>query len=302
MAAQSEIRQEPLLRRIPPTVRRAFSEKIMLRVLVTAVGSVAIWGWAGREQSGLDPERGTGYALGIVGAAMMTALLIYPMRKRFMAMRWLGSVALWFRLHILLGLIGPLVILFHARFSYSATNSGVALMSMLVVVAAGLIAWIPYRHVYGGYSLRKIELRDLLDAMAASRAELEHDGNAGEEVQRRLEAMERRATLESPDLLHGLLSLFTLNVAARWMRFRLKREIRRQFADHEKNPRWSESERRQHQRDASRHLAAYLHAVRETAGFAIYGRLFGFWHFLHLPLYIFLIVTVIIHVTAVHMY
>ena len=48
----------------------------LLTVLVLA-------GYATRQWSPLSPESGMGYWLGIIGASMMLALLLYPLRKRF---------------------------------------------------------------------------------------------------------------------------------------------------------------------------------------------------------------------------
>jgi hypothetical protein len=42
--------------------------------------------------------------------------------------------------------------------------------------------------------------------------------------------------------------------------------------------------------------------VRNTATLGVYERLFALWHVLHVPLFILLVITAIIHVVAVHLY
>ncbi len=289
--------------RVPvAVVKGEHRERAVSWFILALFVATAVWGWRNRFDLGLTPGHGLGYGLGIAGGATMLVLLAYPLRKRFAALRRLGSVGLWFRLHIMLGLLGPLAVLFHARFTYSATNSGVALLSMLVVVLTGLVGWLLYRHVYGGISQRKVELQDRLGDIVASRTALEMDGDAGEDVRRQLARLEARATPASGGFVRSLIAFSTLAVTTRWIGIVLNRAIGRHFADHAAEVNWSPRDLSDHRREASHHLSIYLRAVREAAGFAVYERLFALWHVLHLPLYCFFIVTASIHVFAVHRY
>ncbi|MEQ1651925.1 MAG: pyridine nucleotide-disulfide oxidoreductase, partial [Hyphomicrobium sp.] len=114
--------------------------------LVTAATAGAIVaGWAWRDEGHLTPEQGLGYWLGIAGATAMLLLLVYPLRKRMPSLRWLGGIPAWFQLHMLLGVLGPLLILYHCNFSFGAPNSNIALSTMLVVAASGVVG----RYLYG---------------------------------------------------------------------------------------------------------------------------------------------------------
>ena len=55
-------------------------------------------------------------------------------------------------------------------------------------------------------------------------------------------------------------------------------------------------------RRARIYLRIHLGTVRKIAGFSFYERLFSLWHVLHLPLFIMLLVSGVVHVYAVHMY
>ena len=46
----------------------------------------------------------------------------------------------------------------------------------------------------------------------------------------------------------------------------------------------------------------YVLALRRTAAFKLYEGLFSLWHILHLPLFIMMIITAVIHIFAVHLY
>ena len=100
---------------------------------------VLLWGRQAQLGRLITPERGIGYVLGIVGGSAMLLLLLYPARKRVTWLRFIGGVPEWFRLHMILGVVGPICILFHANFSLGAANSNVALFCMLAVAGSGVV-------------------------------------------------------------------------------------------------------------------------------------------------------------------
>ena len=105
---------------------------------------VLLAGWYLRQASLVNPEHGVGYWLGIGGATMMLVLLLYPCRKRLTFLRIFGPIRGWFRLHMLFGLLGPLLILYHCNFQVGSFNSKVALYCMLLGAGSGIIG----RHFY----------------------------------------------------------------------------------------------------------------------------------------------------------
>jgi hypothetical protein len=276
-------------------------ERVVSACAAGAVTAAVAWGWWNRGSLGIDPASGAGYALGIFGASAMVVVLIYPLRKRGHA-RFLGSVAIWFRVHMLLGLLGPLAILYHSRFRYEAINSGVALWSMLIVVASGLIGRYVHRHVYRGFSLQHLKARDLFEEMAAVRAELDADGDAGEHVRAVLGQYAALAQLSGRGFVKSALISAQLGIGTRLHRYSLARELREHLDLTGRLAGWSGDELARHQRDARLHLHRYLKALRLAGGFAFYDRMLGVWRTLHLPLFIFLAIAVTMHIVAVHMY
>ena len=76
-------------------------------------------------------------------------------------MKFLGSTPGWFRFHMVLGIAGPVCILYHSNFATGATNSNVALFSMLTVAGSGLIGRYIYARIHHGLYGRKLELGEL---------------------------------------------------------------------------------------------------------------------------------------------
>ena len=119
-------------------------------------------GWLDRDDLSRTAESGIGYALGIIGGVLMLLLLLYPLRKRARFMQRLGPVKWWFRSHMILGIVGPMCILFHCSFHLGALNSNVSLLCMTLVAGSGLIGRYLYSKIHYGLYGRKITLQELL--------------------------------------------------------------------------------------------------------------------------------------------
>ena len=109
------------------------------------------------------PKDGAGYWIGIAGGTILLLQLAYPLRKRARFMRRMGSAPLWFRAHMIMGIIGPLLILYHSNYSLGAPNSNVALTAMLGVAASGIIGRYFYGKVHNGLYGAHSNLQDLLE-------------------------------------------------------------------------------------------------------------------------------------------
>jgi hypothetical protein len=88
--------------------------------------------------------------------------------------------------------------------------------------------------------------------------------------------------------------LFALPLHARALRAAMLRDIAMREAD--------PAVRHALRREATARIGAYVAAVLTEAHFSAYERLFSLWHALHLPLFFLLVVAVVVHVVAVHMY
>ena len=113
------------------------ANKLRALAFATVVAAVLICGWQMRDEGHLTPESGVGYWLGIAGAMLL--LLGYPLRKCLTGLKLLGSVTGSFRLHMMLGVLGPALILLLANFKLGSRNSNVALLAMLIVASGGHI-------------------------------------------------------------------------------------------------------------------------------------------------------------------
>lgn len=254
------------------------------------------------ESSGLTPGKGLGYWLGIAGGLTILAVLGYPMRKYVRSWRNFGTTAGWFSAHMLLGTIGPVIILFHAGFQLGAFNSNVALISMLFVAGSGVVGRYLYGQLQKVLQGRRAELSDMLSHTADMRLALGGDLPQGSPVWSELAQLEEIARVPARGLLGAIRQSFRLSFRANGVRRHVARDTRR-FIDAElRRFGLKPKQRRAWHRAAREHLAAYFAAVSATARLILFERLFSAWHYLHVPLFVVMALSVAVHIFAVHFY
>jgi hypothetical protein len=281
-------------RRAPPKTAgtvRTLSSRLASLSFASLLAAALIYGWQMRDEGHLTPEAGLGYWLGILGASAMLLLLGYPLRKRLAGLQLLGSVTGWFRLHMLLGVIGPALILLHANFKLGSLNSNVALLAMLTVAGSGLIGRYLYGRIHLGLYGRRAEIAELQGDVAALKDAIEGELSMPADV---LAALDQHA--ERAGHRRGALSSLFAFLAQRLASVGLKARLGR-LADG-----WSRRLKRRHGKAVRGLIEHYLAAVNKTAAFVFYERLFALWHVLHVPLFALLLFAAVIHVVAVHLY
>ena len=271
-------------------------------IFSVAVLVLLLVGWLVPTERYITPRRGVGYALGIIGGSMMLLLLLYSARKHVSWLKFLGPTLSWFRYHMLLGVLGPLCILYHANFGLGATNSNVALFSMLTVAGSGLIGRYIYARIHHGLYGSKLSLGELKTGAEGLRA---HSGAFGflPQLVSRLESTENKLLAAGPHLpvlgIAKLAVVALLSISSRWQ---LRGYVRRGLRAAAKTSPVIAAERKRLRRTAFTYIDKRLAATRRVAGFQSYERLFSLWHSLHIPLLFILIAAGIVHVIAVNVY
>jgi hypothetical protein len=297
--AAPAVRREPsrLAHRAPRPLKR-----LVPAAFAVVLAAALVAGWLNREEEYLVPGSGAGYWLGIAGASLMLLLLLYPLRKRMRLGRVIGSVAFWFRLHMVLGLVGPALIVFHANFKFGSFNSNVAMVAMLTVAGSGIVGRYLYGKIHLGLYGRKAVVQELLVEAAALERSLGAELPGCDRIVAQMHAFADRAFAMRTGLLLGLFTLPALGLQAWFVRRRLRREAARIVRSEGKRRGWPRRLRAERLAAIVDLLRLYFAGVRQAAAFAFYDRLFGLWHLLHLPLFIILILAASIHVVAAHLF
>jgi hypothetical protein len=269
----------------------------------TAVAAALLVGWFRHDEEYLVPTSGLGYWLGIIGAAMMLLLSIYSFRKRFRALRIVGSIPTWFRIHMLLGTLGPVLIIFHANFRLGALNSNVALFTMLTVAASGVIGRYIYGKIHMGLYGRKALAREILADAQSLKQDFGAEFDNGDFIFRTLDKF-GAAVLKNPPTtaLQSLAAGGLLVIKSHFVLARLRREARRVIEREAAVQGWTWRESRRRFVRVNEVMTLYLQVILKAAALRFYERLFSLWHVLHLPLFFLMVLATLVHIYATHQY
>lgn len=278
--------------------RLLFTPFQLLRTNPVLVGTaiVLLYGWTLRDNNYLTAEEGAGYWLGIIGGSMMLIILLYPVSKRVAMLSRLIPSRYWFAVHMFLGTIGPAMIMFHSNFQIGSANSTVALVSMLLSAGSGIVGRYFYTSIHHGLYGKRVTLMELKQKTENDHAELLMLYAKDEKLNNKLIKMEAAALQPYPSLMMSLLHVIYLAVNAPRLRRKVLRLLKKSYTED------SEHKTLPSSKVVSKLVSHYTLALRRTAALQVYERLFSLWHLLHLPLFIMMIATAIIHIFAVHLY
>ena len=260
-----------------------------MRGLLTVILSVflIVLGWIVKRGHYYTASSDLGYYMGLVGSVMMLIMLTYPLRKRVKFMKNWGATKGWFKFHMILGILGPILVVFHCAFRLSSINAAVALFSMLLVAGSGIIGRFVYRHIHQGLYGRRTSLKEV----KAEVTELHEKIAALPQsivVMREINAFEAYAFKKEK---------FSLSTAWKFcampfVRYGAAKRCVKTLSALDKTG----------TAPVGALVADYLGEIERVSKFHTYERIFSLWHVLHIPLVYLLAATAIFHVIAVHMF
>ena len=290
-------RPAPQLASKPDEEETSDSPSLPGRLLVFVLVSLAIW-VAYKVATGkyYTPRSDVGFYLGVVGSVMLLAMLAYPLRKHVRFMRRWGSLKHWFRIHMIMGIVGPTLILFHSTFHLRSLNATVALVSMLGVVISGIIGRFVYTRIHHGLYGRRATLVEIQEKLAGDSHDAQSRLHFAPRAEQWLKSFERDSTQLDRSFTTYLFSPLTLGLRRHILAFRCARELRK-ILKTERHPEFREGAS-----EAIQLAASYLRESERVAQFSTYERLFSWWHILHIPLIYILAACTIFHIMAAYMY
>ena len=264
---------------------------------------VLVWGTWRISQLGLFTAGDDyGYWIGVVGALMMLFLLTYPLRKyvRF-AHNW-GNIRWWFWIHMILGVLGPLLILLHSTFRIGSLNAGVAFYSMIIVALSGVVGRFLYQRVNRGLHGEKSDLQTLLSKAGLDKEDARSRLAFAPSVEQRLKAFEERELAVKEGLLSAVRFVFWLPILQFLVYSKCASELNALLPKMAKSQNWSREDLVRRRVRSKKMVSRYLNSVVRVSQYSAYSSLFSLWHVAHIPFVYVLIVTALVHVYAVHAY
>jgi hypothetical protein len=245
-----------------------------------------------------------GYNIGLAGGLMMLTLMLYPLRKRVGFMKNWVVLPIWFKWHMVFGILGPALIMFHSTFYIGSINAGVALTCMLLVSGSGIFGRLFYTKIHYGLYGRQASHKQLQEGLEGS-GDVKSIFSFAPVIQQKLVEFRDYALGHSGAGKLKPWKFLTVGVRAKLLSRDLIKVLEEaMYADaHEKK--WNDVQMKRLDElfnHNSAFIRSYLTNVRDIAQFSTYEKLFSLWHIFHVPLVYMLVFSAIWHVVAVHMY
>ena len=238
----------------------------------------------------LRPSGTVGLAAGIVALAIFIFLWLYPLRKKYRQLAFLGSLGKWMDVHVASALALPLLLAIHSAWRADGLI-GLGLLAMVVVIVSGVVGRYLYVRIpraRNGVELTREEVanrrRDLIGSLALA------TGLGVDVVERTLDVT------PEPTEQQGIIRTFARLLADDLLRARRKAELRK---------RWSsvapagQPLSRTELADAVSLASQEISLVQQARMLSATHRVFRFWHIAHRPFAITALVAVVIHIVVV---
>ena len=239
------------------------------------------------------PEEGLGYFLGLTGGILMLLAFGYSVLKHTIFIKYVTLNKFWLKMHLICGIIGPFLILFHSTFRIGSINGGFALISMISMFITGVLARYIYPKTHINLSAKKRRVFHL-------KRELKLVGRTIQS--RQLDLFTDSVLMSSPNFISAFWLALSYNWRSRLLYIRLSHDIHKNLMIIAKQQVWEYSTFCRQKRQLKQKLRDYIVILKKVALLRFYAQFFFFWRAVHIPLSLLLLMSGVVHVVAVHMF
>jgi hypothetical protein len=226
------------------------------------------------DHKSLKPSGPFGHGLGIVGTLLiLIGVFGYQARKYMKSLARVWILKHWLEFHIFLCTLGPIMILFHTSFKFGGLVS-ISFWSMVAVVASGVAGRFIYLQIPRTIQGRELSLNEIQDLKTEMTDKMEDE--IGAEKLNEILAMTARSGEKT-------------NVFKQyWKDWQLKNKIRSQLVKTNfGNKKLGK---------VMQLVSHELNINRKIERLQVMQQLFRYWHVIHLPFAIIMLVIMLIHV------
>lgn len=280
--------------------RRSRIETRVVMVITVAIISLIVYGWSQWSQINFRASFDFTYNSGLTGGILMLLTLVYALRKRIKFMKKLGNMEGWYYFHLIGGVGGPFIIIFHSAFSLRSINSTMAFVAMMLVVISGLIGRYIYTRIGYGLHSKITTIKETESALIESVRKYESE--FVERIERRLSTFALACLAGPRSFLKLPLRFLAIRAAAATCYVTASEDMAKLLKIHAQEQGWTLRVYKNLLDEEKRLLREHINSVVRIAHVHVYERVLVRWRILHIPLLYIMFITGCAHVLAVHMY
>ncbi len=226
------------------------------------------------DHKSLKPSGALGHGMGILGTSLIIiGVFGYQARKYMKSLSKIWLLKHWLEFHIFLCTLGPILVLFHTSFKFGGLVS-ISFWSMVAVVASGVIGRFIYLQIPRTIQGRELSLQEIQGIKSNISFKMEDEISA-DKIEEIL-ALTKRA-----DSKNSMTKQYLLD-------WQLKGKIKKQLINSHVSGKKLKS--------VMNMVSEELNMNRKIERLVIMQKLFHYWHVIHLPFAIIMLVIMIIHV------
>lgn len=231
----------------------------------------------------LKPGGMWGHGVGVVATAVMLSNFLLPLRKHWRRLKGRKSIRHWLTFHVFVGVMSPLVILFHSAFGSNNAVATLCYTSLICVVGTGLIGRFLFGliPIAGDHYLELTELRSRMEQLRGNLNPLLEKVRRPQDIHFLL----KKATSDPPEGMGFFRALFVFPVD--WIRVRLSLVRSRPLFT-----------TREDHHEFSTMITRLLRLKRQAAVFRTAKRVMNAWRGFHVVLAVFLVLVIIVHIAT----
>lgn len=236
----------------------------------------------------LKPSGTIGHGIGILGSLMMlTGVFGYMARKRLRSLSRLGILKHWLEFHIFLCTLGPILVLYHTSFRFGGLVA-VSFWSMVAVFFSGIVGRFIYLQIPRTIEGRAFSLNELSVQKANIHTKIQSQFDIDEQFMHFL----GQSSFSEDDLFKGaFFSRIIRRIAIERKQMKtIKHELKKRNIG--KNDR----------RKIRKLIHSEIVLARRIAWLSTMQKYLQYWHVLHLPFALTMLVIMIVHIVVVALF
>ncbi len=232
----------------------------------------------------MKPSGTFSHGLGIIGATMVTVgVAVYSSRKRIRALWSLGNLSSWLEFHIFLCLLGPVLVIYHTTFKAGGI-AAISLWTMLSVAASGIVGRFLYvmipRNIKGA-ELTSQQINEEFDRIEKILSESEIGTKLLRGIDKHFASFRRPETFTEAVKVY-----FALSNSKRQVRRTVRHLLSKSDVPHVVA------------RKLYKASSARASLIQRSIILAQAGKLFFYWHAIHLPFSVMMFITLAVHISV----
>lgn len=240
------------------------------------------------------------YNAGLVGGFLMLCSIFYAMFKRIKFIYAMGHNETWFYAHLICGVLGTMIVIFHTTFQIKSINSAVALTCLGLVIVSGIFG--RYIGTLLAFQMQKIYERigpqeiSLINSLARYRQTTDKKVKCG--ISRLLAiglGNQKRWYTKAIDFIK--LPCYALS-----LHYKLSKSLKTTYKAIAREKGWDRKEFKEHLSETRMLTRGYVKNIFLLGFTQMVSDLFVHWRTIHTSVLYLLTLTAVGHIVAIHMY